>query len=144
MSYAVTGGGYTADVVIVVGGVGLILVALCAPALLAHGGQCLPWPATGTTSSSSKSKDSNSVLEGPNLGGKVFKATADWRCPDVSPLAKSFRRVAECQAHQGQEGSAIAVRTLGLVRNDPGFWGCMKPSERQEFLTMMESYRAAH
>ena len=133
LSYAATGAGYVSDVVLTVVGGTVILVGLCAPtiALIAlaesasvidnsHDGYehlgCLPMP---------------KGVHPPRSGQKIYRATEDMRCPDLTALSKSVRRVTACYERTelpvDLQKTQVSLRSL---TSNAEFMGCVSPAER--------------
>lgn len=133
MSYAATGAGYTADVVLtVVGGV-VIFSIVCAPFIVAasygHGGtaQCFPVNLDGITA--------------PEIGKSAYKNTEDMRCPDLTALSRSVRRVARCHSdHATPDGTKNAVTTLNSLKANKKLMGCITKEERENVLADLLTY----
>ncbi len=132
ISYAATGAGYTADVVLVVTGGVLIFAAVCGPMLLAMAASsstagvnpailCLP-------------VDYKSIPM-PSLGKDTYKGTEEWRCPDLTALSRSVRRVASChESSPDVDGKKHALTTLNSLKTNKDFMNCIGKSERDSIM----------
>ena len=129
LSYAATGAGYTADVVLIVVGGVLITAVVCAPLFLA------------VAASSSAGVNSNAGLSCfpvnlkeipiPTLGEDTYKNTEEWRCPDLTALSRSVRKVASCHETKGTlEDKKNAQITLSSLNSNKKFMNCIVKSER--------------
>ena len=126
LSYAATGAGYTADVVLVITGGVLIFAAVCGPMLLAvmasYGGAahsgvgCLPV--------------NLEEVPMPSIGKDTYKGTESWRCPDLTALARSVRKVASCHEGSGlAEDKKKALTTLSSLGSNKDFMNCIVKNE---------------
>ena len=142
LSYAVTGAGYTADVVLMVAGGAVLFTVLCGPglvvALAAHGTGVFP-------SQLCIPADLNNV-KAPTLGKDAYRSTAAWRCPDLTALAHSVRRVSSCYERRDDKPSLdLAKQTLDAVVKNEEFMGCITKDEasslRQDLFRIDERVR---
>lgn len=130
LSYAATGVGYTADVAVTVVGGSVILIALCSPLVLAsasgvpvsysetrhHANMCFPTP---------------SGLRLPAMGAAAYRTTAELRCPDLTSLSKSMRRVAACEERKNQIiAFERAKQTLITIEGNADFLTCVSSEEK--------------
>ena len=126
LSYAVTGAGYTADVVLMVAGGAVLFTALCGPGLI------VAMAATGTGVFPSQlciPADLDNVKT-PTLGRDAYRSTASWRCPDLTALAHSVRRVSNCyEAKDDKPSLERAKQTLESVVRNEEFMGCITQDE---------------
>ena len=127
LSYAATGAGYTADVVVTVVGGAVVFVALCGPLIAAQalssngqvGGSvaCLPGDLTG--------------LGSPQMGKEIYKTTQELRCPDLTALSKSVRRVASCiEAKPDRAHLEKAKQTLNSISGSDEVMNCITDEEK--------------
>jgi hypothetical protein len=129
LSYTATGAGYTADVILTVVGGAVIFVALCAPIAAAviasngggnavSGAECLPADL--------------SQISPPHFGRDLYQGTAQMRCPDLTLLSRSIRRVAACQEKRASSENLLAARkTLSSITNNNEFMKCIATDERK-------------
>jgi hypothetical protein len=124
LSYAATGAGYVSDVVLTVVGGAVIMVGLCAP---------IAALAIATNSSVTVPADQNPCfpmpdgIHPPANGAKIYRATEEMRCPDLTALSRSIRRVADCQTRAGTPDKARI--TLQSVTSNKDFMGCITSEE---------------
>ncbi len=77
-----------------------------------------------------------------NIAGKVYEGTKSFRCPDVSSLGQSIRRVAQCYAKRGGEANfQKATKTLESISNSQHFYECLPQSEIELFTKELAQYR---
>jgi hypothetical protein len=141
LSYAATGAGYTADVLLNVGTGVLIGTAICAPFIaLALGsradfsnadiGACYPKEAFN--------------LVNTKMGESAYKNTEDWRCPDLTALSQSVRKVAKCHSSAGtNQGMKNALTTLSAIKSNRKFMNCITDREKETLLSEYSSYENA-
>ena len=125
ISYAATGAGYTADVALTIVGGAIIYSALSLPRALPvlpvyAGDPPSPQPAGDITLPSTK------------LGSTIYDSTSSMRCPDLTALSKSVRRVAACLSKQTDKVNnlASAKKTLDSVASNRDMMSCITPDER--------------
>ncbi len=125
LSYAATGAGYTADVIVTVAGGAIVFVALCGPVLVAESlsqsghsaSPCLPVDISG--------------LKPTQMGSTIYKDTEELRCPDLTALSRSVRRVAACNENASSpESLARAKQSLTSLNSNPEFMNCITKEER--------------
>lgn len=131
LSYAATGAGYVSDVLLTVVGGTVVLVALCAPIAIAgvmggavvgthnvdwNGAECLPMPFEPKL---------------PTNGKKIYRATEEMRCPDLTALSRSIRKVAGCHEHSTEPGAIEkAQTTLRSLATNKDFMNCITAPEK--------------
>lgn len=139
LSYAVTGVGYGADVVLTVAGGMVVMIGMCAPAIVAKGplrnekgetissiNACLPtkW----------------SSITFPHAGRAIYRSTENWRCPDLTAMARGIRRVALChETKGGRDGLTKASQTIHSLTANNDFMECIAETERDA--VRMDAFR---
>ena len=145
LSYAATGAGYTADVLLTVAGGAVLFTVLCAP-LLAVGASGWPTSLDGSVNTGPQTPYGPclpvnlSHLSLPHLGKDIYEGTEAMRCPDLTALSKSVRRVATCsEARETPAALTLAKKTLSSVVNNKDFMSCITADERSSLQT--DAYR---
>jgi hypothetical protein len=136
-SYAATGLGYVADVMVTVTGGVAILTISCGPSiaisLAAHSATGVPclWP------------DELTKLLPTEFGHATFQSTESWRCPDLSAFSGSIRRVAECQSSSGTiSGLERAMTSLNTLGDNDQIMDCVDSNERKNVYEALEKTRS--
>ncbi|MES2855293.1 MAG: hypothetical protein V4692_05495 [Bdellovibrionota bacterium] len=126
VSYAFAGMNYSAEVLWDVAGGTVMFVALCAPtiaALALHNGpvfgnaNCFPGDI--------------GALGAPPLGRKSLEDTKHLRCPDLTGLSRSLRRVSTCYASRGGPVNLKkASDNLESLQRSSEFYSCLPEAEQ--------------
>jgi hypothetical protein len=128
LSYAATGAGYTADVLITVVGGAVIFTAVCGPMLAA---QVLSTQQPGQNYPFNCLPVDLSKVKPTRIGASVYKETAELRCPDLTALSRSMRRVAGCEEKkEKRETLERANKTLTTLSDDANFMACITEDEK--------------
>ena len=125
ISYAATGAGYTADVALTIVGGAILYSVLTLPIAL----PTQPVYA-GDPSYPKAAGDIN--LPTSKLGSAIYNGTSAMRCPDLTALSTSVRRVAACLSKQTDkvENLTSAKKTLDSVAGNRDIMNCITPEER--------------
>lgn len=128
VSYAATGAGYTADVLVTVVGGAVIFTAVCGPMLAA---QVLSSSQPGQNYPFNCLPIDVSNVKAPRMGASIYKETEELRCPDLTALSRSMRRVATCEESKDKrESLERANKTLTTLSNDEAFMACITTEEK--------------
>lgn len=136
LSYSLTGASYTVEVAWDLIGGTIMFVGLCGPTIaiataagISHGpnaesgGTALPLPCF---------PGKLDALSSPAIGRKTFEATHDLRCPDLSAITTSVRKVASCQRSRLNEAAyKDAIQTLYSLRKSGQFYACVSAADRR-------------
>lgn len=128
VSYTATGLAYVGDVVLTVVGGAVIFAALCGPMLAvsvtaaaagSHNGSpltCLPGDL--------------SKISVPKMGSSTYKATKEWRCPDLSHVSHGMRQVSGCFADRKDLTNLQKAKSnLESLYNSASFRECISAEE---------------
>ncbi len=131
LSYSLTGVSYTAELIWDISGGAITFVALCGPmiALMI------------ATNSSGPQMDGSTpllclpgnprALSSPPLGRNMYDSTLDLRCPDLSPITHSIRKIANCYKQHGDQASLKkAYQSLQALRSSGNFYSCVPKSDQ--------------
>jgi len=132
LSYVAAGAGYTADVALNIGTGVLLGTAICAPILLAT-------RSTNVDLAGCYPAEFFNLVDA-DIGGRTFQSTESWRCPDLTALSQSVRKVARCHAGQGVEGAKNALTTLSSIKSNAQFMNCITAKEKAAVLAEYSSY----
>ena len=128
VSYAATGAGYTADVLLTIVGGAVIFTAVCGPMLAA---QVYSSHQAGTNYPFNCLPIDVSNIKAPRIGASVYKDTEELRCPDLTALSRSVRRVASCEEKKDKRDALErADKTLTTLSNDNAFMACITTDEK--------------
>lgn len=145
-SYILTSAAYGVDVVyFIAGGVALPVVA-CMPVAAATNPHALVLP-TGAVSNKIVDKCMSEVHNlaikydshgnPKTVGSKVYKKTADWRCPNFDFAVENLVKISDCFRTQGN--FAKARLQLNNILNEETFGGCVSDELREELSEKLDS-----
>ncbi|MCB0351799.1 MAG: hypothetical protein KDD38_11485 [Bdellovibrionales bacterium] len=123
LHYAASGAGYAAQYTAYVTAGLLTIVVACAPAALAHSGECIPL----------------NVMEPhkyiPKIGKNTADATAHWSCANLNPLSRQVRQVAACfRSRNTKEDRMAAHQTLENFSKSEDVFRCLSSDERENLI----------
>lgn len=141
-SYAFVGASYTAEVLWNVTGGTVMILAMCAPGMVASvmangngtvaGHLCFPG-----------SVGSMSAFAAPPLGRQAKKSSKHLQCPNIEGLNQSMRAVASCYEARGtDEDLKKAKKTLQSIRNSSDFYECLSKDEKEKTLKQLEELKS--
>lgn len=141
ISYSLSGAAYATQIVwdVTVGVTSVVI--LCAPFYAL---------AMASNSSSLAGVDAQKLcvpadinpLMAPKLGKNTYEQTETLRCPDVTGLSQSIRKVAKCYNQKGGvEAQKKAIQTLESVTQSGRFYNCLPNDEINGFTKELTDYR---
>ncbi len=144
LSYALTGAAYTGEILLDVVGGTIMFVALCGPPL-----------ALGVIASANSSGSSGSgytgnnlvcfpgkfeALMAPDFGKQTFHASKNLRCPNLSGMSRSIRRVAACFSKRDRDKDLErASQTLLSLQQARHFYECLPEDEKKNIADEVNS-----
>ena len=140
LSYAATGAGYTADVAVTIVGGSIVLIALCSPAYFA--GAVGAQPTSSSPQQGPLCFPTPSGIKLPTMGASVYRSTAELRCPDLTGLSRSMRRVAACEERKDRPTALErAKQTLVTIESNADFLTCVSSDEKTAVQTDLARLR---
>ena len=139
ISYGYIGANYTAEVLWDTVAGGIVMVALCSPAIALS----IPLSAAGGGSGSgipcfTLDGGLRQVLS-PPLGRNSIRETEAMRCPDLTSLTRSVRGVAACFEARGNEANLVRAKTsLMQLQDSKGYYACVQPDAKLQLSQDLE------
>ena len=136
LSYAFTGASYTAEVLWDLTAGTVMFVALCGPtlAVMVAAQDSSHNPATGSLPVVCL-PGKIGALSSPPLGRDAYEATKNLRCPVVTELSQSLRKIATCYENKHNPADLQkSLTTLQSIENSGNFYECL-PMDERNFVT---------
>ena len=143
-SYILTTAAYGVDVVYYISaGVALPVVA-CMPGMFVSNPQAMIAP-TPINKFSEKCFEAvhnftvkyDSLGNPKTIGSKLYKKTAEWRCPNFDFAVENLVKISDCYRSQGN--FAKARLQLNNILNEETFGGCVSDELREELSEKLDS-----
>lgn len=143
-SYVLTSAAYSVDVVYyIAGGVALPVVA-CMPTMFLTNPESMiaPTPLSKTSEKCFEAVHNfvvkyDSLGNPKTLGSKMYKKTAEWRCPNFDFAVENLVKISDC--YRANRNYAKARLQLNNILDEETFGGCISEKKRAELSEKLDS-----